>query len=75
MEEAMFEVVGKKHKLEVKISNGILSNNILVIEGGDCINMPEVIEQQFDEAKEFISFGYLGVRRNLIEWYRITEVE
>lgn len=75
MEEEIFEVVGKKYKLEVKISNGILSNNILVIEGGDCINMPEVIEQQFDEAKEFINFGYLGVRRNLIEWYRITEVE
>lgn len=74
MEEELLEVKGKKHKLEVKVKAGIFENNLISIEGGDCINMPEIIEQQIMDEREFIIFGYMGVRRDLIEWYRITEI-
>lgn len=62
----------KKHRLEVKLLN---RDELLVIEGSECINMPEVIEQYFNQARDFICFGYLGVRRSEIEWYAIIEVE
>ena len=61
----------KKHKLEVKLMN---RDELLVIEGTECINMPDIIEQYFNQEKEFICFGYIGVRRSEIEWYAITEV-
>lgn len=75
MEEDRLAIAFKNHKLEVKISSGILNNNVLTIEAHNLIFTPRAIEQQFDDGKEFINFGYLGVRRDLIEWYRITEVE
>ena len=61
----------KKHRLEVKLLN---KDELLVIEGSENINMPEVIEQYFNQEKDFICFGYLGVRRSEIEWYAITEL-
>ena len=69
--EILFCEVRKKHRLEVKLSN---SENLLVVEGSEVINMPEVIEDQFERECEFIIFGYLGVRRDLIEWYGIKEI-
>lgn len=62
----------KKHRLEVKLLN---RDELLVIEDSECINMPEVIEQYFNQDRDFICFGYLGVRRSEIEWYAIIEVE
>ena len=62
----------KKHRLEVKLLN---RDELLVIEGSECINMPEVIEQYFNQDRDFICFGYLGVKRSEIEWYAIIEVE
>lgn len=62
----------KKHRLEVKLLN---RDELLVIEGSRCINMPEVIEQYFTQDRDFICFGYLGVRRSEIEWYAIIELE
>lgn len=76
MEEELYEAKNEKvFRLEVKVSNGILNNNIIILEGNQVIDMPEVIEQQFADEKEFICFGYMGVRRSLIDWYRITEVK
>lgn len=62
----------KKHRLEVKLLN---RDELLVIEGSECINMPEVIEQYFNQDRDFICFGCLGVRRSEIEWYAIIEIE
>ena len=61
----------KKHRLEIKLMN---RDELLVIEGNDNINMPDIIEQYFNQEKEFICFGYIGVRRSEIEWYAIIEV-
>lgn len=69
--EVVFNEVKKKHLLEVKLFN---NEDVLIIEGSEVINMPEVIENQFERECEFIIFGYLGVRRDLIEWYRINEI-
>ena len=71
MEEEIYDFENTKiFRLEVKVSNG----DIIVIEGNQVIDMPEVIEKRFENRDEFIIFGYMGVRRDLIEWYRITEV-
>lgn len=71
MEEEIYDFENTKvFRLEVKVSNG----DIIVIEGDQVIDMPEVIEKRFENRDEFIIFGYMGVRRDLIEWYRITEV-
>lgn len=70
-EELLKEKGNKKHRLEVKLMN---RDELLVIEGNDNINMPDIIEQYFNQEKEFICFGYIGVRRSEIEWYAITEV-
>ena len=65
------EKENKKHRLEVKLMN---RDELLVIEGSDNINMPDIIEQYFNQEKDFICFGYIGVRRSEIEWYAIIEV-
>ena len=71
MEEEIYDFENTKvFRLEVKVSNG----DIIVIEGDQVIDIPEVIEKRFENRDEFIIFGYMGVRRDLIEWYRITEV-
>ena len=71
MEEEIYDFENTKvFRLEVKVSNG----DIIVIEGNQVIDMPGVIEKRFENRDEFIIFGYMGVRRDLIEWYRITEV-
>ena len=71
MEEEVYDFENAKvFRLEVKVSNG----DIIVIEGNQVIDMPGVIEKRFENRDEFIIFGYMGVRRDLIEWYRITEV-
>ena len=71
MEEEIYDFENTKiFRLEVKVSNG----DIIVIEGNQIIDMLEVIEKRFENRDEFIIFGYMGVRRDLIEWYRITEV-
>ncbi|WP_270659184.1 hypothetical protein [Paraclostridium bifermentans] len=62
----------KKHRLEVKL---IDSDNLLVIEGDDCIHMPEIIEQyMMCKDREFVCFGNIGVKKSKIEWYGIVEV-
>ena len=38
------------------------------------IDMPEVIEARIGNKEDIIIFGYMGVKRELIEWYTITEV-
>ena len=71
MEEEIYDFENTKvFRLEVKVSNG----DIIVIEGNQVIDMLGVIEKRFENRDEFIIFGYMGVRRDLIEWYRITEV-
>lgn len=44
------------------------------IEGSQAIDMPEIISQRIENKEDIVVFGLLGVKRELIEWYTITEV-
>lgn len=70
IEEEIYLTSNKIIKLVVKLTDG----NTLVLEGNEVIDMPEIIEQRFQNKDEFIIFGYMGIRRDLIEWYKINEV-
>lgn len=60
----------KKHLLTVKLTTG----ESIRIEGSRAIDMPEIISQRIENKEDIIVFGLLGVKRELIEWYTITEV-
>ena len=56
--------------LTVKLTSG----ETISIAGNQVIAMPEVIESKIRNKEDIIIFGYMGVKRELIEWYTITEV-
>lgn len=64
-----------QYKVEVKISNGIFSNNILTTVFETDVNIIARVRQQFRERQEYIIFGDMGVKRELIDWYTIKEVD
>lgn len=69
MEECEFENT-KEYILTVKLTTG----EYIKIEGNQVIDMPEVIAQRIENKEDIIVFGFMGVKRELIEWYTITEV-
>ena len=70
MEEYMGEFEPKKHLLTVKLTTG----ESIRIEGSEVIDMPEIISRSIENKEDIVVFGLLGVKRELIEWYTITEV-
>ena len=71
MEEELFEAANNKvFLLTVKLTSG----ETISIVGNQVIDMPEVIEARIGNKEDIIIFGYMGVKRELIEWYTITEV-
>lgn len=72
MEENLYDFENNKiMRLVVKLTTG----ESIVIEGNQVIDLPEVIEQRITNKEDIIIFGYAGVKRELIEWYTICEVE
>lgn len=69
MEEYEFENT-KEYILTVKLTTG----EYIKIEGNQVIDMPDVIAQRIENKEDIIVFGFMGVKRELIEWYTITEV-
>ena len=71
MEEELFEVANNKvFLLTVKLTSG----ETISIAGNQVIDMPEVIEARIGNKEDIIIIGYMGAKRELIEWYTITEV-
>ena len=60
----------KEYMLMVKLTTG----EYIKIKGNQVIDMPEVIAQRIENKEDIIVFGFTGVKRELIEWYTITEV-
>lgn len=69
MEEYEFENT-KEYILTVKLTTG----EYIKIEGNQVIDMPEIIAQRIENKDDIIVFGFMGVKRELIEWYTIAEV-
>ena len=36
--------------------------------------MPEIISHRIENKEDIVVFGCMGIKRELIEWYTITEV-
>lgn len=71
MEEYIYDFKNtKKYILTVKLTDG----EYIRIEGNQVIDMPEVISQRIENKEDIVVFGFLGVKRELIEWYTITEI-
>ena len=60
----------KEYMFTVKLTTG----EYIKIKGNQVIDMPEVIAQRIENKEDIIVFGFTGVKRELIEWYTITEV-
>ncbi len=60
----------KEYILTVKLTTG----EYIKIEGNQVIDMPEVITQRIENKEDIIVFGFMGIKRELIEWYTITEI-
>lgn len=69
MEEYEFENT-KEYILTVKLTTG----EYIKIEGNQVIDMPEIIAQRIENKDDIIVFGFMGAKRELIEWYTIAEV-
>ena len=71
MEEYIYDFENtKKYILTVKLTTG----ECIKIEESQAIDMPEIISQRIENKEDIVVFGLLGVKRELIEWYTITEV-
>lgn len=70
MEEYMYDFRPKKYLLTIKLTTG----EFIRIDDNEAIDMPELIAQRIENKEDIIVFGLVGVKRELIEWYTITEV-
>ena len=71
MEEDIFEFENTKELLlTVKLTNG----EIISVVGNQVIDMPEIISHRIENKEDIVVFGFMGIKRELIEWYTITEV-
>jgi exonuclease III len=64
-----------KYKIYVKISNGLFGTNMLSTVFETDVNIHARVRQQFREKQEYIIFGDLGVKRELIDWYTIKDID
>lgn len=60
----------KKYLLTVKLTTG----EFIRIDDDQTIDMPELIAQRIENKEDIIVFGLVGIKRELIEWYTITEI-
>lgn len=70
MEEYIYDFRPKKYLLTIKLTSG----EFIRIDDDQAIDMPELIAQRIENKEDIIVFGLVGVKRELIEWYTITEV-
>ena len=70
MGEYMYDFRPKKYLLTIKLTTG----EFIRIDDNEAIDMPELIAQRIENKEDIIVFGLVGVKRELIEWYTITEV-
>ena len=61
----------KEFLLTVKLTSGETVSMI----GNQVIDMPKIISQRIENKEDIIIFGFMGVKRELIEWYTITEIK
>lgn len=60
----------KKYLLTVKLTTG----EFIKMDDIQAIDMPELITQRIENKEDIVVFGLIGVKRELIEWYTIKEV-
>lgn len=60
----------KKYLLTVKLTTG----EFIKMDDIQAINMPELITQRIENKEDIVVFGSIGIKRELIEWYTIKEV-
>ena len=59
-----------KTRLLVKLTTG----ETMCIEGKERIDDSQLIAQRIENEQDIISFGDIGVKRDLIDWYVIEDV-
>ena len=59
-----------KTRLLVKLTTG----ETMCIEGKERIDDSQLIAQRIKNEQDIISFGDIGVKRDLIDWYVIEDV-
>lgn len=70
MGEYMYDFRPKKYLLTIKLTTG----EFIRIDDNQAIDMPELIAQRIENKEDIVVFGLVGIKRELIEWYTITEV-
>lgn len=58
-------------KITIKLSDG----ELLTVSDKELFFKPEAIQMQLASNQNIINFGYVGVKRELIEWYIIENEE
>ena len=59
-----------KYRLTIRLN----TNETIFVEGKGLIDHDELISQRIESGLDIISFGSVGVKRELIDWYTIEEV-
>ena len=71
MEEDVFEFENTKELLlTVKLTSG----ETISVVGNQAKDKPELISHRIENKEDIEVFGCMGIKRELIEWYTITEV-
>ena len=69
------ELYGFENTKEFLLTVKLTSGETISIAGNQVIDMPEIIAQRIEDKEDIIIFGLMGVKRELIEWYTITEIK
>lgn len=60
--------------METRLLIKIKTGETMCIEGKERIDDSQLIAQRIENEQDIISFGDIGVKRELIDWYVIDEV-
>ena len=71
MEEDIIEFENTK---ELLLTVKLISGETISVVGNQVIDMPEIISHRIENKEDIVVFGCMGIKRELIEWYTITEV-
>ncbi|MGL5328952.1 MAG: hypothetical protein ACRDD7_06765 [Peptostreptococcaceae bacterium] len=63
-----------KSKKIVQLMIKLTTGETMTIEGHNIIDRPEVISQRIENKEDIIIFGSMGIKRELIEWYTVSEL-
>lgn len=64
-----------ENKKELLLTVKLTSGETISIVGNQAIDNPEEIGLRIENKEDIIIFGYMGIKRELIEWYTITEIK